>query len=96
METSEFEALLRAEEYDVLVRKLDADIVVPEHEHAWDVHALILEGEFTITTETGNTTHRAGDTFRLAAGVRHRERHGPDGVRLLLGRRHTKTSEGNE
>ena len=58
------------------------------HTHDFTAHALILNGELTVTTEDGQaTTCRAGDTFELAGGIRHEETVGPDGVKLVSARK---------
>jgi quercetin dioxygenase-like cupin family protein len=58
------------------------------HTHEFGAHALILEGEITVTTEDGKaTTCRSGDTFALAGGIRHEEIVGPNGVKLISARK---------
>lgn len=59
----------------------------PEHVHEFAVHLLILDGELSITADGTTTSCRAGDTYKLAAGVAHSEQYGPDGARVLVGRR---------
>ena len=58
------------------------------HTHDFRAHALIVEGELTVTVADGETTTcRAGDTFALDGGIRHEETVGPNGVKLVSARK---------
>ena len=58
------------------------------HAHDFSAKLLVIDGEITVTTEDGKaTTCRTNDVFQLAAGIRHKEQVGPDGVRYLAGRK---------
>jgi quercetin dioxygenase-like cupin family protein len=88
MDQSEFVAHLRRDGFDeILTKDLEAEGHLGEHQHDWDVRGLVLAGEFTITTSEGRKTYRAGETFFLASRMPHEESQGPEGARLLLGRR---------
>lgn len=58
-----------------------------EHTHDFDVSALIVSGELTVTTPDGVTTCRAGDHFALNRGIVHTEQYGPHGTKVLVGKR---------
>lgn len=58
-----------------------------EHTHPFDVLALVLEGDITLTIGGVARTYRAGDEFAMQAGCAHVEDAGPAGVRYLVGRR---------
>ncbi|MFV9685526.1 cupin domain-containing protein [uncultured Pantoea sp.] len=58
------------------------------HVHPFEALALILDGDITISTEQGETTYHAGDTFHLQPNELHREVFGPRGVRYLAGRKY--------
>jgi quercetin dioxygenase-like cupin family protein len=89
MDTSEFEAQLRRDGYlDIEVKSAAPDVEVGSHSHAFDVRALVLEGEATIACGGEPRTYRAGDVLEVDAGVAHTERYGPAGYRYLVGRRH--------
>ena len=62
--------------------------VVAEHAHPFDVRALVLNGEITLTVEGVSHAYREGDIFLMPAGHRHAEAVGPTGVDYLVGRRH--------
>jgi quercetin dioxygenase-like cupin family protein len=57
-----------------------------EHSHPFTACALVLRGDFTLTTPTGSQCFRAGDAFELAAGTLHTETVGAKGVYLVAGR----------
>jgi quercetin dioxygenase-like cupin family protein len=85
---AEFEAELKAQGYaEVLDRHMPANAVNPEHAHEFDARLLVLDGEMTIECDGQSHTYRAGDAFAMAAGRRHAERCGAEGVRYLAGRR---------
>jgi quercetin dioxygenase-like cupin family protein len=58
-----------------------------EHSHSFDVLALVLEGEITLTVARSARTYQPGEEFSMPAGYRHVEDIGPHGVRYLVGRR---------
>ena len=83
-----FEARLRTEGYpEIRTNQLEPNRHNAEHSHPFDVLALVLEGEITLTTEGSGRTYRAGDEFSMEAGCKHVEDAGPQGVRYLVGRR---------
>ncbi len=89
MDRTAFESeFLQAGYTELVDRRMDADALNPEHAHEFDARLLVLEGAMTITADGREHTYRAGDSFAMAAGCRHSERGGPDGVRYLAGRRY--------
>src|SRR5436305_11110395 len=89
MERTAFETELRAQGYgEVVDRRMEPNLLNPEHAHEFDARLLVLEGAMTIAAEGSERTYRAGETFTMAAGCRHSERSGPDGARYLAGRRY--------
>ena len=88
MDPKQFEARLRSEGYpEIRTNQLDPNRHNAEHSHPFDVLALVLDGEITLTAEGRTQTYRAGDEFSMQAGCRHVEDAGPQGVRYLVGRR---------
>lgn len=88
MNPDEFEAGLRAEGYgEVQTKQIAASTHNGEHDHPFDVRALVLEGEITLTAEGAARAYRQGDVFTMAAGCRHVEDIGAEGVRYIVGRR---------
>jgi quercetin dioxygenase-like cupin family protein len=88
MDRSSFEARLKAEGFpEIRVNSMEPNRHNAEHEHAFDVLALVLEGDITLTVEGRARTYRAGDEFSMKAGCKHIEDVGPEGVKYLVGRR---------
>jgi quercetin dioxygenase-like cupin family protein len=84
-----FETRLRAEGYhEILVKTVEAGLVIDLHSHPYDVLALVLEGEATIDCGSGPRTFRPGDILEVAADQPHTEHYGPEGYTFMLGRRH--------
>ena len=72
---------------ETLTRTWEPNQLVATHSHLFDAHALVLEGEFTLSWNGQSQLLRKGDTFTLAAGCEHVEQYGPDGATYLVGRR---------
>lgn len=87
MNDEPFECALRRDGFDVRRDTMPAGTVVAEHAHPFDVRALVLNGEITLTVEGVEYAYREGDIFVLPAGHRHAEAVGPAGVDYLVGRR---------
>lgn len=58
----------------------------PFHTHDFNVMLLVLEGPFSLATDDRVMTYEAGEVCKLSAGVRHVERTGPAGARVLIGK----------
>jgi quercetin dioxygenase-like cupin family protein len=83
-----FEAELRRDGYgEISVVRFEIGHDLPVHAHAYDVRALVIEGELTIVVGGKPRRYRPGEVFSLAAGCPHAEQAGPEGVRFLSGRR---------
>ena len=59
----------------------------PMQTHEFSVSLLVDGGEFVLAQENGATTYRPGEICDLAAGVKHVERSGSSGARILLGKK---------
>ena len=78
MKDEHFEAALRRDGFDDVQRKLvPPGTIVAAHAHPFDVRALVLNGEITLTVEGEEYAYREGDIFVLPAGHRHAESVGP-------------------
>jgi quercetin dioxygenase-like cupin family protein len=86
MTRDEFEAALRHEGYEVGESKLAPGIHNDAHAHDFDVKALVLEGEITLTCAGEKRTYAPGDIFTMDAGMAHVEDVGSAGVRYVVGR----------
>jgi hypothetical protein len=85
---AEFEVESRAAGFDeVLERRWAPDTVLDTHTHAFDVEAVVTQGEMWLADD-GMTRHlKTGDRFSLARGVPHAERYGPQGATYRVARR---------
>jgi quercetin dioxygenase-like cupin family protein len=58
-----------------------------DHAHDFAAALLVLEGEVTVSTASGEQTCRSGDFFELDAGVEHSEGAGGEGARFLAAKK---------
>ncbi len=88
MNTQEFEAGLRAEQYgEIVTVEKPVGYSMGEHQHPFDACALITAGSITISVAGVARSYAVGDVFRLKAGTPHLESAVPQGVTYLVGRR---------
>ena len=87
MKDEQFESTLRRDGFAVERRSMPPLTVVAEHAHAFDVRALVLNGEITLTFNGAEHAFREGDIFVMPAGHPHAEAVGEAGVDYLVGRR---------
>lgn len=84
-----FEERLRQEGYsEPEIRRAAPNGFNDTHTHDFDVLALVLSGEVTITCAGVSRTYRPGDLVSLDAGLPHTEQFGPTGYKFMIGRRH--------
>lgn len=89
MDKTAFSQRLRREGYvEGDAKFLEPGMINPEHDHPFDVCALVLDGEIALTVEGRETPYRAGQIFTMAAGCAHAEKIGTAGVSYVIGRRH--------
>ncbi|MCK8787711.1 cupin domain-containing protein [Roseomonas sp. NAR14] len=88
MDATAFEAALGRDGFTgVEVKALEPGRATPPHAHPFEVRALVLDGDITLTVDGRQDRYGAGQVFTMAAGHPHAETVGPDGVRYLVGRR---------
>src|SRR5262245_246723 len=88
MDPLSFEARLRAEGFpEIRTNELQPGCHNAEHSHPFDVLALVLEGDITLTVEGRPRTYGVGEEFSMKAGCAHVEDVGAHGVKYLVGRR---------
>ena len=89
MNRDQFTETLRVGQFnEVLEKSLPPADHIAAHSHAFDVRALVTQGEITLTIHGIATPYREGDIFTLAAGCEHVEDVGAEGVTYLVGRRY--------
>ncbi|NKB54837.1 MAG: cupin domain-containing protein [Alphaproteobacteria bacterium] len=85
------EALKRDGFGTVDVVEWEAGRISKSHAHDFDVSGMLLEGAMTVTTDSAAMACQPGDTFTVAADTPHTEAVGPNGARVLIGRKATTT-----
>lgn len=90
MDQERFTQQLRSEGFDeVASNSMPAGKQVGAHSHAYEVKALVTQGEITLGVAGKLTTYRAGDVFSMGPGCEHTELCGADGVSYMVGRKHS-------
>ena len=87
MEPKDFEAKLKQAGYETETKSVTPNFRSKPHTHEFDVWALIVNGQLTLTRGETSETYGAGETFEMTAGCLHTEQYGPDGTTYLVGRR---------
>jgi quercetin dioxygenase-like cupin family protein len=59
-----------------------------DHGHHFAVRGLVLDGEFIVTKDGVPRSYRPGEIFEVAADTLHNEAVGPQGARVLVGRKY--------
>ena len=91
MDTSAFEAALKADGYGEIEKKtVPANVVNSVHTHPFAVRILVLSGEMSVTRDGVKHTCGTGDTFAMEAGCEHFEQYGTEGSVYLVGRKHAQ------
>ena len=89
MDQAEFEAQLDSGGYTHIETKaLDPRPSNTEHAHDYAIRGLVLDGIFIVRQNGQPATYRAGEVFAVPAGKKHSEEIGPDGARILVGRKY--------
>jgi quercetin dioxygenase-like cupin family protein len=88
MDQAAFEAELVSAGYaQIETKALDPKPANTEHAHDYDIRGLVLDGVFIVRRDDQPTTYRAGEVFEVPAGRKHSEEIGPNGARILVGRK---------
>lgn len=88
MDETSLRAALKRDGYDrISVTNWPASTTSQSHTHNFDVRGIVLSGTFTVTTDVSAMACQPGDQFNVAANTPHTETVGPDGARVLIGRR---------
>ena len=91
MNERDFENTLRADGYtEVAIQSLQPRPGKGHHGHDFAIRGLVLDGSFTVTQNGQSRTFRAGQIFEVADGHPHDESVGPEGARVLTGRKYVK------
>ena len=89
MDAQNFAAELEAAGYaEIETKTLETRSANQGHAHDSSVRGLVLDGEFIVACGGEPRSYRTGDIFEVPAGMPHTEAVGPDGARILVGRRY--------
>jgi hypothetical protein len=88
MNESEFEAQSKADGYT----EIETQTPAPRsgkgrHRHLFAIRGLVLSGSFIVTQNGAPVIHGPGQISAVAEGELHDEAIGPEGARLLVGRK---------
>jgi quercetin dioxygenase-like cupin family protein len=71
--------------YDLIEGTFLPNVTTPLHRHTtYSEHLYVLEGEFTVHTESGSVVLKPGDNFHIPQGAAHAVMSGLDGARGLV------------
>ena len=87
MHTDAFRKALLKDGFTVVERSVAPNSSLEEHDHAWEVKAMITAGSFYVHTEAEQKTYSEGEVFTLTANEPHTEGAGENGASLLIGRK---------
>ena len=89
MNEDDFTAQLKADGFtEIETQSLDPRPGKGRHRHLFEIRGLVLSGTFIVTIDAP-ITHTAGQIFAVADGQLHDESIGPDGARVLVGRKYS-------
>ena len=89
MQEAAFEAELKSGGYtEIETKTIEPRPANPGHAHDYDIRGLVLDGLFIVIQDGQAVPHRAGDIFSVAAGISHAEEIGPEGAKVLVGRKY--------
>jgi hypothetical protein len=92
MDQREFEAQLRADGFqEIELQELASRPGKGRHRQLFAIRGLVLSGTFIVTQGSGPVTHGPGQIFAVGEGELHDESIGPEGARVLVGRKFSKT-----
>lgn len=88
MNTEEFLQLLKDAGFPEPVEVLQTpNGHLGNHEHPFEVRALVIDGSIDIVIHGSSKTYKPGDVFQLGFKEVHAESYGPQGVKYLASRK---------
>jgi quercetin dioxygenase-like cupin family protein len=88
MNEVEFAAKLKADGYtEIETQNLQPRPAKGEHGHPFAIRGLVLAGTFIVTQDNQRTVCEPGQIFAVEQGHPHDESIGPEGARVLVGRK---------
>ena len=71
MDRQTFEAGLKRDGYEILTTTTPGVKVNPEHSHPFDVRAMVLKGDFSLTRDGKTESFKPGEIFTMPRGCKH-------------------------
>ncbi|HEV7510218.1 MAG TPA: cupin domain-containing protein [Candidatus Acidoferrum sp.] len=91
MNEIDFEANLRADGYtEIDTQTLQPRPAKGEHGHPFSIRGLVLAGTFIVTQDNQRTVYASGQVVAVDQEHPHDESIGPEGARVLVGRKYAK------
>ncbi|MBU3628047.1 cupin [Polynucleobacter sp. AP-Reno-20A-A9] len=88
MNTEQFQLLLQQDGFPEPVEVQQVpNGQLGNHEHPFEVRALVIEGSIEITINGKSSAYKTGDVFELGFKEVHSESYGPEGVKYLASRK---------
>jgi quercetin dioxygenase-like cupin family protein len=89
MDITAFEQKLKADGFvEIETKSHEPRPANGDHGHHFSARGMILDGAFTITINGAPRCYRAGEIFEVAEGTIHNEAVGPEGARVVAGRKY--------
>ena len=97
MNETEFETRLKADGYtEIETQTYEPRPGKGRHRHLFAIRGLVLSGSFIVKQEGDPVTHGPGQTFAVAEGELHDEWIGPEGARVLVGRKFSRPDKSGD
>lgn len=97
MNEHDFVAQLRADGYtEIESQTLAARPGKGRHRHLFAIRGLVLSGTFNVMLDGRPTAYGPGQTFSVEEGQLHDESIGPEGARILVGRKFSRSQSVKE
>lgn len=58
-----------------------------EHAHDHSIRGLVIDGVFIVWSDNHPDSYHPGEVFAVACGIKHAEQVGPNGARVMVGRK---------
>ena len=92
MNEHDFEVQLRADGYtEIESQTLEVRLGKGRHRHPFAIRGLVVSGTFNVMLDDEPVAYGAGEIFSVAEGRLHDESIGPEGARILVGRKFSKS-----
>ena len=96
MEKDKFEAQLRADGFrEIESKELAPRLAQGKHRHAFEVRGMVISGNFTVVQSGDPVVYRPGEIYSVPEGELHDESIGPEGARVVYGKKFSFSGSAN-